>query len=66
MSIFKSSSASSKNQSASATATPAQTPRSSMQASRPKNGQSTMTVDQALEQAMKKSPYSSTSGTAYL
>ncbi|KAG0362299.1 hypothetical protein BG005_006129 [Podila minutissima] len=54
MSFFKSS----KNQTSSAApstnATPVQSPRSSMQASRPKD-QPKMTVDQVLEMAMKKS-----------
>ncbi|KAF8928691.1 hypothetical protein BGZ58_009450, partial [Dissophora ornata] len=45
---------SSKNQSTSAASTPAQTPRSSMQATRP-NQTNTMTVEQALEMAMQKS-----------
>ena len=49
MSLFKSS----KNQSASAASTPAQTPRSSMQGSRP--AQAKMTHEQALQMALEKS-----------
>ncbi|KAF9932773.1 hypothetical protein BGZ67_004590, partial [Mortierella alpina] len=66
MPFFKSSSASAKNQTASAAATPAQTPRSSMQATRPKKEQATMTVDQALEMAMKKTSYASHAQSAFL
>ncbi|KAF8973410.1 hypothetical protein BGZ46_009926, partial [Entomortierella lignicola] len=50
MSLFKSN----KNKSASAAATPAQTPRTSMQESRPSQGQ-TMTHQQALDAVMKQS-----------
>ncbi|KAF9961820.1 hypothetical protein BGZ72_001736 [Mortierella alpina] len=66
MPFFKSSSASSKNQTASAAATPVQTPRTSMQATRPKKEQATMTIDQALEMAMKKTPYASAAQSVYL
>jgi hypothetical protein len=37
-----------------------------MQATRPKKEQSTMTVDQALEMAMKKAPYASHAQSAFL
>ncbi|KAF9576202.1 hypothetical protein EC968_010325 [Mortierella alpina] len=66
MPFFKSSSASAKNQTASAAATPVQTPRSSMQATRPKKEQATMTVDQALATAMKKSAYASHAQSTFL
>ena len=66
MPFFKSSSASAKNQTASAATTPVQTPRSSMQATRPKKEQSTMTVDQALEMAMKKASYASHAQSVFL
>ncbi|KAF9943953.1 hypothetical protein BGZ70_005223, partial [Mortierella alpina] len=66
MPFFKSSSASAKNQTASAAATPAQTPRSSMQAIRPKKEQETMTVDQALEMALKKTSYASHAQSTFL
>ncbi|KAG0091093.1 hypothetical protein BGZ92_001507 [Podila epicladia] len=54
MSFFKSSKNQTSSAAPSANATPVQSPRSSMQASRPKD-QPKMTVDQVLEMAMKKS-----------
>ncbi|KAI9231412.1 MAG: hypothetical protein BYD32DRAFT_491996 [Podila humilis] len=54
MSFFKSSKNQTSSAAPSASATPVQSPRSSMQASRPKD-QPKMTVDQVLEMAMKKS-----------
>ncbi|KAF9083804.1 hypothetical protein BGX29_002901, partial [Mortierella sp. GBA35] len=50
MSLFKSS----KNQTASAATTPAQTPRPSMDAQRPAQAATKMTRDQALEAALNK------------
>ncbi|KAG0038356.1 hypothetical protein BGZ82_000380, partial [Podila clonocystis] len=52
MSFFKSSKNQTSSAAPSANATPVQSPRSSMQASRPKE-QPKMTVDQVLEMAMK-------------
>ncbi|KAG0355739.1 hypothetical protein BG005_005342 [Podila minutissima] len=54
MPFFKSSKNQTSSAAPSANATPVQSPRSSMQASRPKD-QPKMTVDQVLEMAMKKS-----------
>ena len=51
MSFFKSS----KNQSASAASTPAQTPRSSMDTSRTGSQKAKMTKEQAVQMAMDKS-----------